>query len=326
MRVLVVQRDHVADIGLIVVEMIDEGTAPGVPIHRPARGVNHGALLVLLGVEFPQLLEADAVFLRAGLLRQTELLDQLLGQRPAHALGEDGVLGVQLHARLEARLLLAVAADTHDAGGDALDRAVFVVEHFRGREAGEDFDAHALGLLGQPAADVPQRDNIVAVVVDLVRHGPDRQRKAVDLGQHHELLVFDRHVQRCAPLFPVREQLVHRTRLHDCTGEDVRTHLRALFQHDDGEFLALFLCQLLQPDRGGQTRRTTTDDNDINFHRFAFHVPAFLRLFQSCRKAVICSGHLPAGHVSGEPTLRGSKRLERGCNPFQVHIKLWCGP
>ena len=71
---------------------------------------------------------------------------QLLGQVPAHALGEEGVFGVQLHARLVVGLVRAVARDAHVAGRDALHRAVLVEQDLGGGEAGEDLDAQRLGL------------------------------------------------------------------------------------------------------------------------------------------------------------------------------------
>src|SRR3546814_3783148 len=69
-RVVVVEADDVADIGLVVLQVIDEGAAPGGAAHRPAGGVDDRARLVLRGVELPELLDADAVGLRVGALTQ----------------------------------------------------------------------------------------------------------------------------------------------------------------------------------------------------------------------------------------------------------------
>src|SRR4051794_38374203 len=99
----------------------------------------------------PQLLEPDAELLRLAILGKTELRDQLLGERAARALGEQRVLGTQLHAARERVLVVAVFADAHVAGGDAGDFAARAVEHLGGRETWIDFNAKRLGLGGEPA-------------------------------------------------------------------------------------------------------------------------------------------------------------------------------
>lgn len=54
--------------------------------------------LVLLGGDFPDFFQADAVVLRIGIFVELELLEQALAQMPATAFGKQGVLGTQLHA------------------------------------------------------------------------------------------------------------------------------------------------------------------------------------------------------------------------------------
>ena len=159
----------------IVVEMIEKRAAAGRIVERPAEGVLDQTGLVLVRRDLPQLLEADAVFLRLAAGVETEARDQLLGQGAARALGEQGVLRAQLHAAGEAVLGLAVLADPHVAGGDTDDRAVLVVEHLGGREARIDFDPERFGLGGEPAADIAERDDEVAVVVHQRRHQEIRQ-------------------------------------------------------------------------------------------------------------------------------------------------------
>src|SRR5437667_1637138 len=89
--------------------------------------------------DLPQLLEPDAELSRLAALAEAEALDQALAQAAARALGEQRVLAAQLHAAREAVLGLAVAADAHVAGGDAGNRAFFIVQKLRGGEAGIDF-------------------------------------------------------------------------------------------------------------------------------------------------------------------------------------------
>ena len=101
---------------------------------------------------------------------EIELGDDLLGQRAAHAFGDEDIFAEQFHAGLEVGLGLAVLADAHHAGDHAPDRAVLAVEHFGTGEARIDLDAQAFRLLRQPAADIAERDGIVAVIVHERRH------------------------------------------------------------------------------------------------------------------------------------------------------------
>jgi hypothetical protein len=113
---------------------------------------------------------------------QVELGDQLLGQRAAHALGDEHVLAVQFHAGVVVGLVVAVLGHAHDADDDALDRAVVVPDQIRGREARIDFDAQFLGLGRQPARDIAQRTDVAAVVVHERRHGEHRQGQVALTG------------------------------------------------------------------------------------------------------------------------------------------------
>ncbi len=70
---------------------------------------------------------------------------------------------MKLHARLVGPGFLAFLADTEIPGGDSDDGAFFIQDLVRG-EAGEDLDAEALRLGGQPAAQVAEADDVVAVV------------------------------------------------------------------------------------------------------------------------------------------------------------------
>ena len=235
--------------------------------------MDHQALLVLRGIELPELLDAEPEGLGVDALAQAEVGHQLLRQGAAAALAEEGVLAVQLHAGLEAVLGLTVAADAHGAGGDPLDSSVVVKQHLGRGKARIDFGAQGLGLFRQPAADVAQRNDVVALVVHLPRHGPDRHGKRAFFGQHQEFLGADRAVQRGALVLPVRDQLVQRPGFEHRTREDMRADLGALFQDADADFPSGFGAQLAQADRRGQTRRSGADDHHVVFHRLSFHRP-----------------------------------------------------
>ena len=81
------------------------------------------------------------------------------------ALGKNGVFAQQLHAQLEAVARGAFFADAHIARRHAFDRAFVVVKHLCRSKAREDFHAQSLGLLCEPAGDIAQADNVVAVVI-----------------------------------------------------------------------------------------------------------------------------------------------------------------
>lgn len=111
---------------------------------------------MLGGINVPQFLDACAVNLRLAVARQVELTDDLLGQMPAHALGEEGVFGVEFEARLIIGLVRTVARHAHVAGRDALHPAILMEQDFGRRETREDFDPQFLGLAGQPATQITQ--------------------------------------------------------------------------------------------------------------------------------------------------------------------------
>ena len=204
MWIAVIEADNKSDGDLVVFVMVEKRSAVGIRLQWPADSVQRGALVVHLGSDFPDFLDTDAVGLRLDAIAQAELLHQLASQRAAAALGKNGLATDQFDPRLEVLARLAILADAHVAGGDTAHRARVVVQHFGRGEAREDFDAQLFGLLREPAAQVAEADNIVALVVHL-RRGRHRDRSL--LGQELERIRFHRHVQRRSFLFPVGNQL-----------------------------------------------------------------------------------------------------------------------
>ena len=98
--------------------------------------------------------------------------------------------------RVKLALRLAVLADAHVAGGDAGHRAALVVQHLGGGKARIDFDAQRLGLGREPAADVAERDDEVAVVRHQRRHQEIRQPQRRRLAEPVEAVVGDRGLDR----------------------------------------------------------------------------------------------------------------------------------
>jgi DNA polymerase len=238
--ILIAQADHQSHRDLVVFQVIEERAAIGVVVERPSRGVHDEPRHVLLGLHLPQLLQADAVDLRPAAFAQLEALLELAAEISAASLGEHRVLGVQLDARLVARGLLAVLADAHVARGHAAHAAVFGVEDFRGGEARIDLDARGLGLRAQPAADVAQARDVVAVILEA-------RRAASTTGTWREPS-FERKRKRSsvtgvfngAPSFFQSGRSSSRPRgSMTGAGEDVGSDFRAFLDDADRDFLAV---------------------------------------------------------------------------------------
>jgi DNA polymerase len=211
---------------------------------------------------FPQLLDADRVGLRIVPVAQVEARHQTLAERAAAAFGEQRVAGAQLHAASEIGGRRAILADPHVAGGDAGDAAV-LLEQLGGGEPGIDLDAELLGLGCQPAADIAKRNDIVAVVVHLRRR---RQAERASLRQEQEPIILGWRGEWRAPVRPIRDQFVQRARFQYGAGQDVRTHLAALFHHAHRGVGR----ELLQADRRRQPGRTGAHDHHVELHRLAW--------------------------------------------------------
>ena len=192
-RVLVVETDHESDVDDAVLHPVDEGAAERVHVQREAHRVDHGAGGEAIVGELPQLLHADRVDLRILSGVQIEDAGELLGQRAARTFGEDGDLRAHVDARLEVRLRLAVLVDALVAGAHADDASV-LDEHARGRELGEEIDAHLADDRRQPADHLAEGDDVVAVVLQGRRH--DRRRELPLLGEIPERVGRHRRLDR----------------------------------------------------------------------------------------------------------------------------------
>ena len=271
-RILVLKVNHEADGNQVVAEMVHEGAAVAVGLaERPALRMRHQALLEFGRLDLPQLLEPDAELLRIDAGAQLELGHQLLGERAAHALGDQRVLGQQVHARRVIRLVLAVLADAHVAGADAAHRAVLVVEHLGAGKARVDLHAQRLGLLAEPAAEIAQAHDVVAVVVHQPRHQEIGEAEGAGLGQEQELVVAHLGLDRRALLLPVGQKLVQSDRIDHGARQDVGTDLRALLDQADRHFVIALGRKLLESDRRRQPGRAATNDQHVIFHRLARH-------------------------------------------------------
>ena len=281
-RVLIIERSHETERDLAVGLVVKEAPTPGAGLaQRPALRVDHAARLVLGRVDVPEFLDAEPVDLRLAIGLEVVLRLHLLGQIAARTLGEERVLGVDFHARLEIALLRTVLGDAHVLRHHAGDRALLVEQHLCRREAGEDHYAKTLGLFTQPAGEIAERAGVIAVIAHEGGQQEFGQVRLAGCRQHPVVVLGHRgFCHRAIHVAPLGEQFIERTRIDHRPRKDMRADFAAFFEHDDLEVLV----DLLQPDRGCQACHATADDDDIAGHRFAF---AHVSLFSS-RNLCVC--------------------------------------
>src|SRR5437867_10482329 len=118
--------------------------------------------------DLPELLEADCKLLGLRALTEFKAPHQLFREIAPDAVAEDRDFREDVDAGLEGRLLLAVLADAAVAGADPEHAAAFHEDVLPGK-AGEEIDAGCFYLAGQPADELVERNDVVAVV-------PERRR------------------------------------------------------------------------------------------------------------------------------------------------------
>ncbi len=165
--VLVVQADDEAHIHPVGVEVIEEAAAIGPRIQRPAESVLDQPGLDPPRRQLPQLLHAQAVVLRAAVRVQLEMGDELFRQAPASTFGNHGDGRAYFGPGGVVRAWLAVLLDAHVAELHTGDGAAGIEQRLGGRKAGKNIDAQPFRLAGQPRCQQTQRDDEVAVVVQL---------------------------------------------------------------------------------------------------------------------------------------------------------------
>ena len=281
-RVAVVEADDEPHRDLVLAHRVDERAAElavlGGEAERPAHRVDHAVERLL---HLPDLLDPELPLLRV-LGAELEVADRRAGQVALGALAEDGGLGDQVGAGLEVRQLLALAVAALVARAHAHHAAV-VHEQLRRGGLAEDVHAGVLGLLGHPAAQLRHRGHVVAVVAERRRGRLERDRPLA-VGQQVDRVLRDRAVGRPVLLGQVREQLLHRRRLHHRPRQQVRARRLALL-HQRDRHLAERLQQRLvlgqqlgQPDGAGQAGRTAAHD------RHAHLDPLVLRIGRRSRR------------------------------------------
>mmetsp|Transcript_100768 Transcript_100768/g.288980 ORF Transcript_100768/g.288980 Transcript_100768/m.288980 type:complete len:203 (-) Transcript_100768:595-1203(-) len=176
-RVLVVQADHEAHKDKVLtlrVHVVEERATKGrvqrTGLEWPPEGVLDETGLVILRRHLPHLLDAETVGLHISLGAEVEGLHELLTQRTTATLGEEGLARTQFDSRLVGALHLALLVDTHVAGSHTEHSATILIVHDLGcGEAWVDLNAQLFGLFTEPLNKLSQRDDVVALVVELRR-------------------------------------------------------------------------------------------------------------------------------------------------------------
>ena len=184
------------------------------------------------GRQVPQLLEADGELLRLTPFGQLQTTQELLGQVAAHAITEDGDLGVDVHACFEGLPGFSLTIEAPIAGSYP-DDAVTVEEHFLPGKPGEEVDSpRRVDPLRQPAHEGIQRDDVVAVIAQRRRN--DRQCDGGAACQEVDLLAGLRQSRRASVVrFDVRKEVAERRRVEHRAGQRMCARLASLLQDGD---------------------------------------------------------------------------------------------
>ena len=195
MRLQLLQQVVHRKLGVAVVEADDHSDREHVVAHRVDERAAELAVLRLrrasgqpivwtIAVErmrdLPHLLDAELPHLRV-VAAQAEVIERDAGEVALRALGEHRHLRDDVGAGLEVGELLAVAAAPLVPGAHADDAAVRDEQVLGGR-LGEDHRAALLGAFGEPAPELRERDDDVAVVAHR-RRRRDGQGRASASGR-----------------------------------------------------------------------------------------------------------------------------------------------
>src|SRR6266699_7231997 len=215
-RIAVVEAHDIADVHAVVVEVIEKAPGVGARVRGPPQPVLDAPGAHPSGGQLPELLESERVGLRAVPAGELVTRDELLRERAARALGEHRERGVDLDARGEVGAGLALAGESHVADAHALDGAALTEEGRGGGEAREDLDAERLGAGGEPGGELPERDDVVAAIVEgrrvdnRARQEPDQKVRhrapRAARGEDRELVLGRGHLHAGVLAAPLRQQ------------------------------------------------------------------------------------------------------------------------
>jgi len=225
----------------------------------------------MIGGDFPDFLQANAVFLRIAIGFEIVFRFDFLGQGPPGTFSKKDIFAEQFHAWLIVRLVAAILGNAHDAGDNAAHFAILAIHDFRRREAREDLDFQFFRPLAKPAADIGQRANIATMIVH--EGGEGKSRHAERTVRAEQLILVRIHLGADRTIItgaPVRDQLIQRFRVEHQPRQDVCANLAALLQDHDFQLFPGLVGQLFRPDRRCQARWSAADDDQVKFHGLAF--------------------------------------------------------
>src|SRR5688572_5727863 len=250
-------------------QRVNESAAELLLPQRIAERVHHRARREPSRRNVPELLQAERELLRLPLLAQRQATQELFCQVAADTVAEDRHLRQDVDARFEGRFLLAMLADAAIARAHA-NHARAIHQDVLRRESGEQVDAFRLDLSGQPADEVIERDDVVAVILE--RGRDDREWQLRLRRQKVDMVLVDLGRQRSALFLEVRDQVAQRGGVKDGAREHVRRRLARLLEDGNRQRLAtLLLLDLREAKRRREPGRAAADDQNINFERLAIH-------------------------------------------------------
>ena len=224
----------------------------------------HQARPVVLRLDLPELLEADAEFRRLAVLRKSNRAISCLASEPRAPSAISMYFARSAMPGVKAGLVLRRLCATPMSPVATPTTAPFSIEqHLGRRKARIDLDAERLGLGRQPAADVAERDDVIAVVVHQRRHQKFGKRNEPERPSQRKRSSVTAVLNGLSPSSPSGQQPVDADRIDHGAGQDMRADLGALFQHDHGDLG----IELLQADRRREPGRPGADDHHVEFHR-----------------------------------------------------------
>ena len=174
-RVGVVEMQDEADRHQIVVEVIEERAAAGGIVERPAEGMLHQPLRCFSGATCHSSFRPMPNFCGSRPSVEIEFLEQLLAEMPRAPSANSVYLPRSSMPRVKLSFGSPFLPTPMSPVAIARDGAVFVVENLGGGKARIDLDAERFRLARKPAADIAERDDVVAVVAHQRRHQDIRQ-------------------------------------------------------------------------------------------------------------------------------------------------------
>src|SRR6266850_1273718 len=228
----IIKTDHEPDRHASLCHVVDKTAAKLFIAQRPAHRMNHTAAVILLLRHIPHFLYTNGKDLGVPFFIQIEFPDELFGQRTARTFSQDRNFRANINPRLEISFWMTKLIDTFVSGTHADDR-VSINEKLGSRESCKDVNTAFFDLLAKPSGEFVQRDDVISVI--LKRRRDNRQIEFAIPGKKKNVVLLHRAFNWPTFLFPVRHEFVNAVRIHDRSGDNVRSNLLAFFENGDGK-------------------------------------------------------------------------------------------